>query len=150
MFKQKYWWNSPSIRNCKLEKIYGLLTLLKWFIWIIKTCAHDSLHRIMSYSLDQKFTKPTGTINKIKLSQFLFFVMLCTIKTKLDCMCDKNILKMHIKRCQHLKNPLKLVFSSHHFQSIFHTRLLIDVGLNFECLNQWGSINTFELHLSLK
>ena len=35
----------------------------------------DSLHRMTSYWLDQKFEKRTGTIKVLKLLQFLFFVM---------------------------------------------------------------------------
>ena len=35
----------------------------------------ESLYRMTSYWLDQKFAKQTGTIKILKLLQFLFFVM---------------------------------------------------------------------------
>ena len=55
----------------------------------------DSLHWVTSYYLDQKFSKWID-INIVAVP------ILCnpySIKTKLECMCDNNILKMHLKRC---------------------------------------------------
>ena len=56
-----------------------------------------------SYWLDQKFSKQMGTIKILKFLQSVCFVMPMHNQTKLECMYNKNIFKMHLKKVPRFK-----------------------------------------------
>ena len=105
---KKYWWNSPPIWNCKLEIIYRLFTLLNKFIQI-KTCARlPSLDDILQVE-SEIHNNGWGPLKNIKIVAVpIFCNAYVQLKTKPESLYNTNILKMHIKKCQHLRKLVKL------------------------------------------